>query len=67
MSSLKECVFGDPRETKHKCNCGERWMWSYAGHIGYIEYDRLIQNLLHFVDSCDCMNLKAKTKTKNKL
>mgnify|MGYP000054677473 FL=1 len=46
-----------------KCNCGTRWMYHHSGDTYFVENDRLVENLVNFVNSCDCMDSKTK-KTK---
>ena len=47
---------GDPGRIEKSCKCGERYMSVCLGDTSFIENDRLSENLIHFVNSCECMN-----------
>lgn len=51
---------------RHKCKCGERWMDVWFGFIYWKEDYVLADNLMRFVNSCKCMDVKKKNNKKTK-
>jgi hypothetical protein len=47
------------------CKCGERWMHVYLSDIYSKEDDKLVENLIRFVDSCDCMKNEKELLNEN--
>ena len=45
---------------RRKCKCSKRWMDVWIGDIMFEEDWKVIDNLIRFVNSCECM--KSKTK-----
>jgi hypothetical protein len=53
-------------EFKHTCNCGKKFMYAETGSNKQYDDDfKLIDNLIHFVDSCECMQTKKENRKNN--